>query len=34
MGDQQIREYTAEILDCGLQLSARLGFATQPVAAH
>lgn len=34
LNDAQVREYTSEIVDCGMQLSARLGYAGEPVAAH
>jgi DNA-binding IclR family transcriptional regulator len=34
LGDEQIRGFTAEILDCGVQLSSRLGYVAQAVAAH
>jgi len=33
LGDQRISDITAEVVDCGLQLSARLGYATE-VATH
>jgi IclR family acetate operon transcriptional repressor len=34
LNDAQVSAYTSEILDCGRQLSARLGYAGEPVAAH
>jgi DNA-binding IclR family transcriptional regulator len=34
LGDDQIRELTAEVLECGVQLSSRLGYATPTVAAR
>ena len=33
LGDQQIHDFTAEILECGAQLSARMGFAPAAVAS-
>ena len=34
LGDQQIHEFTSEVLDCGTQLSARLGYIAETVGAR
>jgi len=34
LNDAQVIAFTPEILECGMQLSARLGYAAEPVAAH
>jgi len=34
LGDEQIRAFTAEVLECGTQLSSRLGYVAQAVAAN
>jgi IclR family transcriptional regulator, acetate operon repressor len=34
LGDAQVDQYAAEILDCGAKLSARLGYAGEPVGAR
>jgi DNA-binding IclR family transcriptional regulator len=34
LGDEQIRKLSAEVLECGTQLSSRLGYVAQTAAAH
>jgi DNA-binding IclR family transcriptional regulator len=34
LNDAQVAAFTSEVLDCGAQLSARLGYVGEPVGAH